>query len=162
MKKIFLLTADQVRRLRGADQNRIEKLADRQAAALRQATRLADRGAAGPAYVTYREAQERHLAEAARERAQPLAVRFGDERTLTDEPRKDSSVSAREIEAVVAEERPRAGSKRKSQNRRKRTESKKRRPENVPPPPLTPPPSPPRPKIVPWLRLGHTRLRRRT
>lgn len=162
MKKIFLLTADQVRRLRGADQERIEKLADRQAAALRQATRLADQGASGPAYVTYREAQERHLAEAARDRAQPLAVRLGDEATLTREPRQDSSSSARDIATLVAAERPRRGSKRKAPTRAKRADPKRKRSESAPPPPPPPPPSPPKPKIVPWLRLGQSRLRRRT
>lgn len=179
LKKIFLLTADQLRRLRGHDQQRVDMLDEKRVSALRQATRLADRGAASPGYVTYRDAQARHLAEAARERDQPMAMRVGDETDVL-KSRQDTTNSMHEIAAAVAAAlaattTPRAqpgkrkvsrkdGRSGNKKTKRRKVDSgaaaKKRRSEETAPLPPSPPPSPPI-GATPWLRLGHSRLQRR-
>lgn len=165
MKKFFLLTADQLRRLRGDDQARVDNLDDKRLAALHQATRLAKQGAVGPGYVAYREAQARHLSEASKERNQPLAIQEASEAPGTSHGQQDSGVSLQQIAAAVAAElAARTGTpsgtqrrKRKVSDRQQTTRGKRAaKTPRIDPTPLPPSP-PPSPQRAPWLKLGQAR-----
>ena len=75
LQKIFLLTAEQLARLLGKERERVESLRRESSEALGRAEReVKQHGDSARAYALFRDAQQRHLAEAAREREVPLAI----------------------------------------------------------------------------------------
>lgn len=76
LQKIYLLTADQLSRLLGKERDRVEALQRESSDALGRAEReVRQHGDSSRAYALFRGTQQRHLAEASRERETPLMVK---------------------------------------------------------------------------------------
>jgi hypothetical protein len=97
LKKLIILTPEQLRRLTGRDRELSDRYDWQQRAALRTASKQAPRLGSSQAYAQYRLAQDRYLQHAARERTEPLEMNIVDTSPTPQIPPAPQEVSPEDV-----------------------------------------------------------------